>query len=669
MAILQIALLLRGTVEGGGEPDHRTDGGAGGGAHLREVSAAARFRRGHQGRGPWPAVECAAGGRHRGRSADHGGRVSRRRRQAADGAGGAVRAEESSRSRVGAGAGPSGASLALLATALGLWVTALAANVDLAKMTDLGLMTVLPVTFWLALGAVTAAFAVAVAAGPRRSWVPPACVLALVAMLHATPAIIYGTLRYSWAWKHVAVIDYILRHGHLNLSLSQLSAYQAWPGFFVLNAVFDKTGGLASSLSYASWAPPVFEAAFALPLVLIFRRFTDDQRLIWTGVWLFYLGNWIGQDYFSPQALAYFLYLTVIAVCLRWALPDGPPKPLNRNVLVLLALPIAAIATIHQLTPMMLLSAFLFLWVFRQRFPKRLVVLAAVITIGWILIAARSFLTSNLYWIIQSIGHPDSNTTSTLVNLSKVTAGQALVANIDRALSVGIWVLAAVGVWRRRRQGRSDRPYLLLALSPLPLIVTNSYGGEMLFRVYLFALPFVALFAAASLFPSPQRGRSPLMALSVFVVSAVMLAGFAFSYYGKEQANYFNQQEVAAGQWVYTHAPPGSRLVSVTSNWPYSFEHFEQYQYDWFALDPAGVRRQVMQDPVGKLTSIMSAGHPTSAFIVFSRGQTAEVAALGLLPTGAVDRIERALLASPHFRVVYENASATVLTLASGSRT
>jgi hypothetical protein len=518
---------------------------------------------------------------------------------------------------------------------------------------------------------VTAAFAVTVVAGPRRSWLLPGCVLSLVAMLHATPTIIYGTLRYSWAWKHVAVIDYILSHRHLDLSLNWLSAYQAWPGFFVINAVLDKAGGLASSLSYASWAPVVFEAAFLAPLLLIFRRFTDDQRLIWTGVWLFYVCNWIGQDYFSPQALSYFLYLVVIAVCLRWALPGsasggvliGDRRPMNRAVLVLLALPIAAIATIHQLTPLMLVSAFGFLWLFRQRLPKRLIVVAGLVTVGWILIAARSFVASNLYWIIQSIGHPNANTTSTLVNLSKVTSGQALVANIDRVLSAVIWVLAGVGIWRRRRQRKSDRPFLLLALAPLPLIVANNYGGEMLFRVYFFALPFVAILAAASLFPSRARGRSPLMAVPVFLVAAILLSGFTFAYYGKEQVNYFNSQEVAAGQWVYTHAPPGALLISVTSNWPYSYEHFEQYQYDWFALDPPPVRRLVMQEPVRELTAIMNAQRAPATYVVFTRGQAAEVAALGLLPAGAVDRIERALVASPQFRIVYQNTSATVLAL------
>jgi GT2 family glycosyltransferase len=578
-------------------------------------------------------------------------------------------------------------SMGLIAAAIALWLSALTQHVALGNMTDLGLMTVLPVTFWLGLAAVTLAFTVAVTNQPRATWLLPACVLTLLAMLHATPTILYGTLRYSWAWKHIAVIDYIQRHGRLDLSLDQLSAYQAWPGFFALSAVFNAAGGVVSSLSYASWGPPVFEIAFLGPLLLIFRQFTTDRRLIWTGVWFFYLGNWIGQDYFSPQAFAYFLYLVVIAVILRRVLkrpqpaahaavtgpvqdwgepPSAHGSTTPRAVIALLLLPIAAIATTHQLTPLMLVSAFGFLWLFRQRLPRRVLILTAAITVGWILIAARSFLSSNLYWIIQSIGHPDANTTSTLVNLSKVTPGQVLVADIDRLLSACLWVLAAIGCWRRRGRRKADRPFLLLALAPLPLIVSNNYGGEMLFRVYFFALPFVAIFAASALFPSPSKGRSRWTSLTATVIAAILLSGFCYSYYGKEQINYFSPDEVAAGKWVYSHAPTGSLLVSATSNWPYSFQHFEDYQYDWFALDSASLRRQVMSDPVSELATIMSPARHNRAYVIFTPSQSAEVAGLGLLPPGEVDRIEATLLASPRFRVVYRNPNAVVLTLAGG---
>ena len=143
--------------------------------------------------------------------------------------------------------------------------------------------------------------------------------VSLVLVLHATPTLLYDTLRYAWAWKHVGLIDYLLRHGATDPHIgNDLAAYQDWPGFFAGNALLIKAAGLRSTLSYAAWGPPFFDLLVVGPLVLIFRRFTQDQRLIWTAVWLFVLGNWVGQDYFSPQAAAYFLYLVVIAITLRW---------------------------------------------------------------------------------------------------------------------------------------------------------------------------------------------------------------------------------------------------------------------------------------------------------------------------------------------------------------
>ena len=130
-------------------------------------------------------------------------------------------------------------------------------------------------------------------------------------------------------WKHVGVIDYIATNGiHFNL-VGELGVYQGWPGFFALNAVLTSASGLHTALSYAPWVLLLNDLLWLGPVILIARAFTSDQRLIWTTAWLFELGNWVGQDYFSPQAFAFFLYLTVIAVCLRWLWHPriGPPPP------------------------------------------------------------------------------------------------------------------------------------------------------------------------------------------------------------------------------------------------------------------------------------------------------------------------------------------------------
>ena len=186
---------------------------------------------------------------------------------------------------------------------------------------------------------------------------------------------------------------------------------------------------------------------------------TTDIRLVWVGVWLFYLGNWVGQDYFSPQALCFFLYVAAAAICLRWysssAVPvgDGGRAPLvalrfqwrrRAMVLAVVVVVMAAIATSHQLTPFMALTALAALVVCRRCSERVLPIVMAAMTAGWILLSARGFLASNLGTIMASTGHPGGNASANLINLSQVSPGQAMVAWIDRLLSAGIWMLGAI---------------------------------------------------------------------------------------------------------------------------------------------------------------------------------------------------------------------------------
>ena len=137
-------------------------------------------------------------------------------------------------------------------------------------------------------------------------------------MIHGTPAIIYDTLRYSWAWKHVGIVDYIQRHGSVESDVETLSAYHDWPGFFTLSALVTDVAGVRAATAFAAGAPVLFNLAFVGGLFLIFRSLTRDRRLLWLAIWLFVLADWVGQDYFAPQAMAYFLYLVVIGICVGW---------------------------------------------------------------------------------------------------------------------------------------------------------------------------------------------------------------------------------------------------------------------------------------------------------------------------------------------------------------
>ncbi|HEY6311551.1 MAG TPA: hypothetical protein VIY52_12220, partial [Streptosporangiaceae bacterium] len=572
-----------------------------------------------------------------------------------------------------------------LAACLALWVSALdMTDVGRLQSAGLGLVSILPFTYWAALAGLMGGFAWAVTRRDRRRPLLTVHLLALVAILHATPAILYGSLRYSWTWKHIGVIDYIATNGiHFNLG-GVLGVYQGWPGFFALNAFLTSASGLHTAMGYVSWVLPLNDLLWLGPVILIARAFTSDWRLVWTAAWIFEIGNWIGQDYFSPQAFSYFLYLTVIAVCLRWLWHPriGPPPSMantdeaaghsqpRRWVMVLCLVPLmAAIASSHQLTPFMLLGALILLVVFRQLRPRTLPLLMAAIIAGWNLYGGLPWLKANTTQILGGMGDPWANISPHLIGGvgGQVPAGQILVDWDARLISAAIGMIALIGFWRYRRhhdaKARSSwNRLVVLAFAALPAAAANSYGGEIIFRVFLFTLPFIAIAAAACFFPSPERGWSLRSATLLAVTTIVLVVGTTVGNYGQEAMNYFNPGEVAASEWLYQTAPPGSLLIAADNNYPWAFVHYNQYSYA-FLDTPPSASRALLRAPVATITRIM-ARSPGPAYLILTDSQEVSIKLSGLWPPGAYQSMVRALLASGKLKVVYRDGDAMILQLA-----
>lgn len=190
-----------------------------------------------------------------------------------------------------------------------------------------GLPANLPIVFYagVALLAVSALAELA-RARPTR-WRMALHAAGLVVMLYATPAILYPQGRYSWLYKTIGVVQYINEHGQLD---RHIDIYQNFPGFFALAAWFGKVAGVSTPLAYAKWAQVVFELA-ALPLLyLSYAALSLPVWQRWLALLLYSASNWIGQDYYSPQALGTVLSLGIMAMALRW-LYGGNRDPLTRR--------------------------------------------------------------------------------------------------------------------------------------------------------------------------------------------------------------------------------------------------------------------------------------------------------------------------------------------------
>jgi hypothetical protein len=582
------------------------------------------------------------------------------------------------------------ASVVLTLCAIALWGVSLS-QVNLSRMDDYGLMSVLPWTFYAAFILLTIGFALALHQ-PQLS--EPILLLdlgVLILFIHGTPQLLYGTLRYAWAWKHIGVVEFIQRHGSID---PNVDAYHNWPGFFALGALFTDAAGLDSALGYAGWGPAFFNLVFVGALLMIFKTLTTDRRLVWLGVWFFALTNWIGQDYFSPQAFGYFLYLIVIGICLAWfrvttppgklaikrwvrldrlasrlrdlftralnSAPPGPPShPYQRVGMMMIVLPIlGVVAASHQLTPFMMISALAALVVLQITTTRNLPLLMVVFTGTWMLYLAEAFLRGNLYWVVDSIGQLFQVSSPDLVDISIASRDQAVVAIVGRVFTAFVGLLALLGGIRRLRAGYWDLAAITLIVVPFAMLVANSYGGEMLFRSYFFALPFLAFFAGALLQPRPAAGASGWRTAATILLSGALFVGLLFAYYGKERMYFFTRPEVAAAQYLYDGAPKGSIFVSVTWDYPSLFHNYEYYRNAPICCGSKQILPRGQATLVADLLRLMKS-HPVG-YVIFSRGQRAHVEMIGLMPLDQLAMAEQTIRQSTEFRLVYQNSDAEI---------
>lgn len=552
----------------------------------------------------------------------------------------------------------------VLPTAIGLWLLSLR-RVNLRGMSDLGLLQVLPVLFWVALGLLTLGFCLAL--GDRRTghgWLL-AHVLGLIGMIHATPSLLYPELRYAWAWKHVAVVDAMLRHDGAVPYAPEFDIYDQWPGFFQLNVLLLHATGLESPLSYAKWAQPFFNVALLGPLLLIYRSVTRDRRLIWGGVWVYYSCSWVAQDYFAPQALAFLLFTIVIALVLQRlptsALPHpGPTErswPPGRLMAVLVL--VAVVASSHQLTPVMLITALAALSLPRRNRRVTVPVLAGavVLTAVWDSTVARPYMSEHIGGMLRELVRPEANVTSGLNRLASAAPSQVFVAWVDRTLSGAVLLMAAIAFVRIRWCRRTGLP--LLVCSPFLLLAANAYGGEMIFRAYLFALPAAAFMVAALIFERGNRLR--IRTLAVYPLLLAMIGSLAFAYYGKEAMNQFTPQEVAASRYAVATAPPGSQFVSLGGAVPALDMNYDQhYRTQRVNLQGSFKDQRQVKDLRSALLEVAQSNAAAPTFVILNRAALADNRLNGLFPAETIDRLRAVLPNTPRFNLVHRNRDAVI---------
>jgi GT2 family glycosyltransferase len=632
---------------------------------------------------------------------------------------------------------------AILSAALVAWAASLV-GADLSRIDGYGLLSALPPTYFLGFALLLIGFIAAVTREQVSSKLLGAYVLALIVVLHGTTPLLYDEPRYQWVYNHLAVIDLIEDGGAVD---RQVDIYNNWPGFFAVNAWLSGVTGL-SPAAYAPWAQVFFNLASVAALQFALRGVTSNVRLLWTATWLFVLGNWVGQDYLAPQAFAFVLSLIVFGICLRCAPPPRvlrsraarwwasrlerlrgvivrgtpvdealPPAPLSsKSAIAVGGLCYLAVVVSHQLTPVILVAGVTALALVTRRVPLWVPAAMAAVEVWW-LVLAWPYVSD--HW---SLFDPDPGASGNPAGyeVGEGLPGLALVAYAARAESVLMVALAAIGLVRRARAGYWDLPAASLIVAPLVVVGIQSYGGEGPYRLYLFALPWLALFAAAACAPARRallanRKAGPRLAVTgpdgkptgigprrvaanpdrtwaamwepirrrglslrwrentvlrqwrLALGTGVAGVCLLFAYFGLERMNHVSSEDVAAATWFERHAPRGSLLVQMTSNAVSRVTSSYASAYDTrYATSPILTDRDSYQhrrlgsEDLPRLEGKLRRYGVAHTFLILSGSQQRFARLYGILPPGWRPRLERVLYTSPSFSRVYGNGSSSI---------
>lgn len=562
-------------------------------------------------------------------------------------------------------------------------------GVDTTKVDNLGMISVLPTAWFAGAAVVAAAFLLSLTPGVHLRKTPLAPLLALVVLLHGLAGMVEEHPRFPVAWLHAGFVEQITRTHSL---LQNFDARFSWPGAFTFGGLIQGVAGLDSAVPLIRYAPVVYNLLYLLPLWSIAATASRDPRVRWATLYVFVLANWVGQDYLSPQGLNLFLWLTAVAVVLRWfryhqkrlgtgrqrrfgrlriwlGMAGGPDPlgagrgplrgPAAAGAALLLAGLGAAMTVSHQLTPYVFMIGVAAMVVARMTNLRRLPLLLAVMGAAWLFTGARNFTDGHLHDIVGGIGNVGGSVDANVAKRLSGTDSQRLFVVTSRAVEAAvIWAIALVGLVRQWLRGRASWVLAFLAACPFPILGLQSYGGEVLLRVYLFTLPFMALILATVLLPAGTLRRPVATALPLGVLSIAALPAFVVCRLGNERFEQTYSADLHAVDYVYDHVPVASQLFAIETFEPTGYRQLER-------------RPTVVVDPTfasfDELTAATAATDPpTDVVLLVTTGSLRYLAATGYGEAWARG-LDAKLEASGHVTVLFAEGDARVYRFVPGT--
>lgn len=454
---------------------------------------------------------------------------------------------------------------AVIASAAASAGAVVCAAVAMARMpsstpTDFGPLLRVPE---LALAAVLTAIAFGAALWARSLGAAWVAVVVAVLVQRGPTLFPTETALYEWTYRHLGVIDWFVRVGHYE---RDVDVYNNWPAAMALGAWFvDSTGVDPLSLAHG------FQFGYHLLLVPVAyalgRCAGLDRFGAVAGAFVIEVASWVAQDYLSPQAFAYLLAALAVAALLVTT------SERFRVAGVVIGLTSAtAVFWAHQLTPIWLIVVVAVLAALRLVRPRWIVLLLLLLYVPSIAVNLESIITNASTFTFNPLENTQGNVRTV------GSTGQRVTSAVVKALSATMWAAALMIVAIRSRGGRSWRTdgtatLAIVGFSPF-IFLLLSYGGETVFRVFLFSLLGCGLLLgdAIAQLMSDRAGKAGKKTATRAVGATVALAVLALmglqGFLGGWYALRFTSDDVEMARRIEQNAGTNGSVVPLEYAYP-----------------------------------------------------------------------------------------------------
>lgn len=540
---------------------------------------------------------------------------------------------------------------------------------DPAEIGNYGIITAAAPVYFVGLALIIVGFFLWLGTGARGAYlIGAAHVAALVVALHGLPGMLEPNPRFPVAWLHVGFADQIARNGEL---LGRLDARFSWAGFFSGSALVQRAGDTESLLWVVRFTPIAINLFACWAIALIARPFGIGRRGQLLAMLGFVLLNWTGQDYFSPQGVNFSLYLVIVAALVTlFAHRVGPfttrvhewlraapvatiNLPTRSRIAAYLGVVLIATASVlsHQLTPVFLASSLLLLLAVGVLRPRALPFLVLTLFGTWLAFGATKYWAGHLDNILRG---PDLQA-GVNANVGRRASGGQLSRQLVVYSRIGLaaagWFGALGCAWLARRRGSWPVALLCLVLAPIPAFVVQPYGGEMLIRVYLFGLPFIALLLARQIdgagnWNTARRAVTGLACLALVPV-------FLLARFGNERFEQVTNDDAAVVRALYVDAVPGSIV------------YIRNRQTIQFSRQVRDVRfRELGDKTVEEMMKVIKGpNRGGNVYVMLSESQAAYGELISKREPGWLDDLRQELLATGSFDVLASAGDSYLLEL------